>query len=88
MELSVYKIDGTESGKKVTIDSTIFGMEPNDHAIYLDGKQYRANQRQGTHKNKERSADRYRTETMDRQKGGGEARTGTPKANNYERGGT
>jgi len=54
MELSVYKIDGTESGKKVTLDPGIFGIEPNDHAIYLDVKQYLANQRQGTHKTKEK----------------------------------
>ena len=54
MELSVYKIDGTESGKKVTLDSAVFGVEPNDHAIYLDVKQYLANQRQGTHKTKEK----------------------------------
>ena len=59
MELSVYKIDGTESGKKVTLDSTIFGIEPNDHAIYLDVKQYLANQRQGTHKTKDRSEVSY-----------------------------
>ena len=74
MELSVYKIDGTESGKKVTLDSTIFGIEPNDHAIYLDVKQYLANQRQGTHK-------------MGRQKGGGGARHGSIKSNIYVGGG-
>jgi large subunit ribosomal protein L4 len=50
MELSVYKIDGKESGKKVTLDESVFGVTPNDHAIYLDVKQYLANQRQGTHK--------------------------------------
>ena len=57
MELSVYKIDGTESGKKVTLNDAVFGIEPNDHAIYLDVKQYLANQRQGTHKTKDRSAE-------------------------------
>ena len=64
MELSVYKIDGTESGKKVTLDSSIFGIEPNDHAIYLDVKQYLANQRQGTHKTKDRSEVSYSTKKM------------------------
>ena len=78
MELSVYKIDGTESGKKVTLDSTIFGIEPNDHAIYLDVKQYLANQRQGTHKTKDK---------MGRQKGGGGARHGSIKSNIYVGGG-
>ena len=48
MELSVLKIDGTESGKKVTLNEAVFGIEPNDHAIYLDVRQYLANQRQGT----------------------------------------
>ena len=76
MELSVYKIDGTESGKKVTLDSSIFGIEPNDHAIYLDVKQYLANQRQGTHKTKDRSEVSYSTKKMGRQKGGGGARHG------------
>ena len=54
MELSVLKIDGSESGKKVVLDDNIFGIEPNDHAIYLDVVQYLANQRQGTAKTKER----------------------------------
>ena len=55
MELSVYKIDGSESGKKVVLNEEIFGITPNDHAIYLDVKQYLANQRQGTAKTKDRS---------------------------------
>ena len=55
MELSVYKIDGSESGKKVVLNEEIFGIQPNDHAIYLDVKQYLANQRQGTAKSKDRS---------------------------------
>ncbi len=55
MELSVYKIDGSESGKKVVLNEEIFGIKPNDHAIYLDVKQYLANQRQGTAKTKDRS---------------------------------
>ena len=87
MELSVYKIDGTESGKKVTLDSTIFGIEPNDHAIYLDVKQYLANQRQGTHKTKDRSEVSYSTKKMGRQKGGGGARHGSIKSNIYVGGG-
>ena len=76
MELSVYKTDGSESGKKVTLDSGIFGLEPNDHAIYLDVKQYLANQRQGTAKSKERSELSGSTRKLGRQKGGGGARRG------------
>ena len=56
MELSVYKIDGSESGKKVALDEKVFGVEPNDHAIYLDVLQYLANQRQGTSKTKDRNS--------------------------------
>ena len=55
MELNVFNIKGEDTGKKVTLNDAIFGIEPNDHAIYLDVKQYLANQRQGTHKSKERS---------------------------------
>ena len=55
MELSVLNIKGEDTGRKVTLNDAIFGIEPNDHAIYLDVKQYLANQRQGTHKSKERS---------------------------------
>ena len=54
MEIAVYKIDGQDSGKKVVLDDTVFGIEPNNHALYLDIKQYLATQRQGTHKAKER----------------------------------
>ena len=61
MELSVYKIDGSESGKKVVLNEEIFGITPNDHAIYLDVKQYLANQRQGTAKTKDRSEVAYST---------------------------
>ena len=53
MELSVFNIKGEDTGRKVTLNDAIFGIEPNDHAIYLDVKQYLANQRQGTHKSKE-----------------------------------
>ena len=80
MELSVYKFDGQESGKKVKLDDSVFGIQPNDHAIYLDVKQYLANQRQGTHKTKERWEVRYSTKKMGRQKGGGCARHGSIKA--------
>lgn len=87
MELSVYKIDGTESGKKVTLDPAIFGIEPNNHAIYLDVKQYLANQRQGTHKTKEKWEVNYSTKKVVRQKGSGGARHGSLKANIYVGGG-
>jgi large subunit ribosomal protein L4 len=55
MELSVLNIKGEDTGKKVTLNDAVFGIEPNEHAIYLDVKQYMANNRQGTHKSKERS---------------------------------
>lgn len=80
MELSVYKIDGTESGKKVTLDSAIFGIEPNNHAIYLDVKQFLANQRQGTHKTKEKWEVARSTKKIVRQKGSGGARHGSTKS--------
>jgi large subunit ribosomal protein L4 len=80
MELSVYKIDGTESGKKVTLDAEIFGIEPNNHAIYLDVKQYLANQRQGTHKTKEKWEVARSTKKIIRQKGSGGARHGSTKS--------
>jgi len=87
MELSVYKIDGQESGKKVVLDDSIFGIQPNDHAIYLDVKQFLANQRQGTHKTKERWEVAYSTKKMGRQKGGGGARHGSIKSPIYVGGG-
>lgn len=87
MELSVLKIDGTESGKKVTLNDAIFGIEPNDHAIYLDVKQYLANQRQGTHKTKEKWEVAYSTKKIVRQKGSGGARHGSIKANIFVGGG-
>ena len=87
MELSVLKIDGTESGKKVVLDDAIFGIEPNDHAIYLDVKQYLANQRQGTAKTKDRSEVAYSTKKLIRQKGSGGARHGSRKAGIYTGGG-
>lgn len=87
MELSVYKIDGSESGKKVTLDSGIFGIEPNDHAIYLDVKQFLANQRQGTHKTKEKWEVAYSTKKIVRQKGSGGARHGSIKSPTFVGGG-
>lgn len=87
MELSVLKIDGSESGKKVVLDEKVFGVEPNDHAIYLDVVQYLANQRQGTAKTKDRSEIDYSTKKMGRQKGGGGARHGSIKSNIYVGGG-
>ena len=76
MELSVLNINGQETGKKVTLNDAIFGIEPNDHVIYLDVKQYLANQRQGTAKAKERSEMNGSTRKLGRQKGGGGARRG------------
>ena len=76
MELSVLNINGQETGKKVTLNDAVFGIEPNDHVIYLDVKQYLANQRQGTAKSKERSEHSGSTRKLGRQKGGGGARRG------------
>ena len=76
MELDIYKINGEKTGRKVQLDDTVFGIEPNDHAIYLDIKRYRANQRQGTHSSKERSQLSGSTRKLKRQKGTGTARMG------------
>ncbi|MBQ8422888.1 MAG: 50S ribosomal protein L4 [Coprobacter sp.] len=76
MELSVYNIKGEDTGKKVTLNDAVFGIEPNEHAIYLDVKQYLANKRQGTHKSKERSEVSGSTRKLIRQKGSGGARRG------------
>ena len=80
MELSIYNIKGEDTGKKVTLNDSIFGLEPNDHAIYLDVKQHLANKRQGTHKSKERSEISGSTRKLGRQKGGGGARRGDIKS--------
>ncbi len=80
MELNILDIKGKETGKKVSLDDDIFGIEPNDHAIYLDVKQYLANQRQGTHKAKGRSEVAGSTRKLGRQKGGGGARPGDIKS--------
>ena len=87
MELAVLKIDGSESGKKVVLPENVFGVTPNDHAIYLDVVQYLANQRQGTAKTKDRSEVAYSTKKLGRQKGGGGARHGSLKANIFVGGG-
>ena len=76
MELSVYNIKGEDTGRKVTLDDTVFGIEPNDHAIYLAVRLYRANQHRGTHKTKERSELSGSTRKLFRQKGTGGARRG------------
>ena len=77
MELAVYNIKGEDTGKKVTLNDEVFALaEPNEHAVYLDVKQYLANQRQGTHKAKERSEVSGSTKKLGRQKGGGGARHG------------
>lgn len=76
MEISVLNIKGEDTGKKVALNESVFGVEPNDHAIYLDVKQYLAAQRQGTAKSKERSEMSGSTRKLGRQKGGGGARRG------------
>ena len=76
MEINVLNIKGQETGRKVTLNDAVFGIEPNDHVIYLDVKQYLADQRQGTAKSKERSELSGSTRKLGRQKGGGGARHG------------
>ena len=76
MEVSVFNIKGEDTGRKVTLSDNVFGIEPNDHVIYLDVKQYLAAQRQGTAKSKERSEMSGSTRKLGRQKGGGGARRG------------
>ncbi len=76
MELAVYNIKGEDTGRKVELSEEVFGIEPNEHAIYLDVKQYLANQRQGTHKSKERSEVSGSTRKLHKQKGGGGSRIG------------
>jgi large subunit ribosomal protein L4 len=80
MEAVVVNTAGKETGKKVRLNDQIFGIEPNDHAIYLDVKQYLANQRQGTHKSKERAEIARTTKKLKRQKGTGGARAGSMKS--------
>ena len=80
MEVAVLNIEGKDTGRKVVLDDAIFGVEPNDHAIYLDVKQYLANQRQGTHKAKEKGEVARSTRKLKRQKGTGGARAGSLKS--------
>ena len=76
MDINVLDIKGQETGRKITLNESVFGIEPNDHVIYLDVKQFLANQRQGTAKSKERSEHKGSTRKLGRQKGGGGARHG------------
>ena len=87
MEVNVLNIKGEDTGRKVTLNESIFGIEPNDHVIYLAVKQYLANQRQGTHKSKERSEIAGSTRKLGRQKGGGGARHGDIKSPLFHGGG-
>lgn len=87
MKLNIYNIEGQETGKKVELNKSIFGIEPNDHAIYLDVKQYLANNRQGTHKTKERADITGSTRKIKRQKGTGTARLGSVKSPSLRGGG-
>lgn len=88
MELSVINKDGKDSKKKVKLSDTIYGIEPNDHAIYLDVKQYLANRRQGTSKSKERAEISGSTRKIKKQKGTGTARAGSIKSPLFRGGGT
>jgi large subunit ribosomal protein L4 len=87
MELKVLNREGKETGKKVELNDSIYGVEPNDHAIYLDVKQYLANQRQGTHKSKERGEVSGSTRKLKKQKGTGTARAGSIKSPVFRGGG-
>ena len=80
MEVAVVNIQGKETGRKVTLSEAVFGIEPNNHTIYLDIKQYLANQRQGTHKSKERNEVAGSTRKIKKQKGTGTARAGSVKS--------
>ena len=88
MKLDIYKIDGQTSGKQADLSDSVFGVEPNDHAIYLSIKSYLANQRQGTHKAKERSEVRGGGKKPWKQKGRGGARAGTSRSPLWIGGGT
>ena len=88
MEFNIYKIDGKSAGKKIKLPEEIFGIEPNDHAIYLAVKSYLANQRQGTHKAKERGEVRGGGKKPWKQKGRGGARAGTSRSPLWVGGGT
>ena len=87
MELVVYNTSGKETGRTVQLDEAIFGIEPNQHAVYLEVKQYLAAQRQGTHKSKERSEITASTRKLKKQKGSGSARYGDIKSPTFKGGG-
>lgn len=87
MELAIVNITGKDTGKKISLNDSIFKIEPNDHAIYLDVKQYLANKRQGTHKSKERAEVSGSTRKIKRQKGTGTARAGSIKSPVFRGGG-
>lgn len=87
MELVVLSTSGKETGRKVTLDESVFGIEPNQHAVYLEVKQYLAAQRQGTHKSKERSEITASTRKLKKQKGSGSARYGDIKSPTFKGGG-
>ncbi len=87
MEIAVLNITGKETGKNVKLNADIFGIEPNDHAIYLDVKQHLANKRQGTHATKERADVARTTKKLKRQKGTGGARAGSMKSPLFKGGG-
>ncbi|WP_313598476.1 50S ribosomal protein L4 [Epilithonimonas vandammei] len=87
MELVVLNTSGKETGRKVTLDESVFGIEPNQHAVYLEVKQYLAAQRQGTHKSKERSEITASTRKLKKQKGSGSARYGDIKSPTFKGGG-
>ena len=87
MKVAVLDITGKDTGRKVELSSEVFGIEPNDHAIYLDVKQYLANQRQGTHKSKERADIKGSTRKIKKQKGTGTARAGSIKSPVFRGGG-
>ena len=80
MKVKVFGINGKETGREIELPESFFGIEPNDHAIYLDVKQYLANQRQGTHKSKEKAEIKGSTKKLRKQKGGGGARIGSIKS--------
>jgi large subunit ribosomal protein L4 len=88
MELKVYNVNGSETGRTINLDDSIFAIEPNEHAIYLDCKQYLADNRQGTAKAKERSENAHSTRKLKRQKGTGGARSGDLKSPVFVGGGT
>ena len=87
MKVAVLDINGKDTGRKVELSQEVFGIEPNDHAIYLDVKQYLANQRQGTHKSKERAEIAGSTRKIKKQKGTGTARAGSIKSPVFRGGG-